>query len=335
MVALASGAIGYLGVLVVGMLSLRFPGITLVGYARRIVGRWLGGLVGILVAADMIGMTVVDLHNALKAVIGPFFVTTPIWAIVSVMALVAIFFTWSGAVHASRLGPVLMIFLLLVFILALPSLFRWINFGYLIPLFDPTPIQTFQREFAVALLAFRSATYLTFLIPYIKHPQKALKAISWGYWLGWLVVFLAVIIPVMVFGPEGAKALAQPFPFVIAIIRLPNFPFEKLELLARLGYNGNVLYAVGFAYFGGGLLLSEVFHTRRVQPFMVGMLVAGFIPLMLVQGEIYEVTLARWLVIVGQLLLWTIYLLLWLVYWVRGLNRQGPYASGGSITTQQ
>lgn len=322
-----SGVGGFLTTLLVGKLSQRFPRLTFAGYAGRIAGPRAGKVLA-LVLGIVFGLNAaVDLRVALKSVVGTYFVTTPTWVIALLMALTALSVTWFGIVHAARLGPLLSVILFLTFLFTFPLMGRWLQPGFLVPLLDPAPIDMSARSFWVALGAFRSGMFWAAFMPYVADPGRALRVSGWAYWAGWLAVFPAVVTPVLVFSPEGAVRLSQPFPFVVAVIRLPGFPLERLEILARLIVNLNVLYAVGFMYFVGATLLSEVFGSRQTRPFMLAVVGISLLPVVLLAAELPGEVFAGWTVIATMALAWAVFPLFWLIYWLRGLHR--PQRHGG------
>lgn len=323
MVAVISGVLGFLLLLLIGKMSQRFPTITFAGYASRIAGPWAGKGMALLLGIALGLGAAVDIQVALKNVVGLFFLTTPPWVVAGLLALTGLAVSWFGVVAASRLAPLVLSMLLLTFLFVLLPLWRYMELGYLVPFWDPTPLQPQSRAFWAALGAFRSGPALAALMPYIAEPRRAVRVAGWAYWAGWLVVFLAVLAPVLVFGPEGARSLVLPFPFVASVIRLPNFPLERIELLARLVFNLNVFHAIALMYFNGGQLLSEVFNTRTTRPFMVAVVVLSVVPVLTVYAALPGEVLTGWFLISAMVLFWSFFSLLWLIYWLRGMGRAG------------
>jgi spore germination protein KB len=318
MVAVVAGVAGWVNLLVVGKLAQRFPQQTVAGYAGAILGKWPGKLVALLLAVNFGLNSSVDLSVALKDLQGIFYTNTPPWVVALILACMALAATWFGLVTASRMAPLLLTILFLTFVFTLPLLWRWLKPGYLIPLFDPSPIDIYSKPFWVATGIIRASLFPVVFMPYIKEPQKAIRTLSWAHWVGWLGNFAAVVTPVMVFGPVGAAAISQPFPYVISVIRLSVFPFERVEMLGRLAFHINTVYAIAGIYFTGGLIMAEVFGTTRIRPFMLVMVLLSLAPIVLLQSTISATEFAYGSVIRGLVASWTVFPLLWIVYWLRG-----------------
>lgn len=322
MVAIWSGVVGFLMVLLIGKLSQRFPGMTVVGYAGLIAGRWTGKATGLLFAIIIGLLTAGDLRLAMKSLIGAFFVTTPTWVLTLLLALAALSLAWHGIVHIARLGPLALIILIFTFLVTFPLLWRWMQPGYLIPVLDLSPLRVADRSFWASVTCFRSGLLLVVLLPYVAEPRRAARIYGWAFWVGWLSVLPAILAPILVFSAEGARALAQPFPYVMTIIRLPNFFFERMEILARIIVTLNELYTTGTAYFVGGLLIAETLGTRTVRPFMVAVLGISLLPATLISAVMPWETFAGWTGILTVFLTLAVFAVFWTLYWLRGLHRR-------------
>lgn len=322
MVAILAGIVGFLTVLLIGKVGQRFPNVTFVGYASKILSPWIGKPMAVIFVVLLTLNAAVDLRLALKSILGVYFYTTPVWVISVMLAVTALSASWFGVISLARLGPLFAFWLGLTFLFTFPALFRWMQPGYLIPVFDATQIDLVSGSFWVALSSFRVGLLLAGLMPYVKDPKTAVRTYGKAFWFGWLAVLPAVVVPVLVFGPHGAREINLPFPYVVSIIRIPNFPFERVEMFARLAYNVNILYGVGAAYFVGGLLLSEVFNTQRVRPFMLAMASLSALSITLILSDKITQALTSWIVLLTMCFTWLLFPLLWLIARIRGLGQK-------------
>lgn len=322
LITVGAGIAGFLILWAFGKLGQRFPTLSLGEFAERILGKWPGKILGFAFAV-MLGLGgSVELRMSLDAVMGLYFVRTPSWIVALLLVFTALSLTWFGIVSACRLGPILAGLLLLTFLFTFPLLYRWIDVGYLLPVFDMSDFTPASRVFWASLGAFRVAGFPAAFMPSIAEPGRALRTFSLGYWSGWLGVMLAVVTPILLFGPEGAQAMGQPFLFAVGVIRLPNWPFERVELLARMLYNLTILYAIAIRYIAGGSLMARVFGTKSVRPFMLVMAAVSLAPLLLIRGEVPGELLVGWTLVVTLFLEVAALALLWLAYWLRGMHRR-------------
>jgi len=317
MVAIVSGLSGFGMLLIVGKLSQRFPGLTLPEYAEKLLGKWPGKALGLVLAVNFGLNASVDVGVAMRNLQGIYFTVTPGWVISALLALTALSFVWFGLVNASRLAPAILGLLALTFLGTFPLLWRWMKPGYMIPLFDLSPIELTSPSFWVAVGVVRAALFPVAFLPYVVEPKKAVRILGWAHWVGMFGNFLAVITPVMIFGPVGAGAVVQPFPFVMAVLRIPSSPLDRLEMIGRLAFHINTIYAVASIYFTGGLFMAKVFGTPRVRPFMLVMAGLSLAPIILIPSTIHQTSFAYSSVIRGLVAGATVFPLLWLAYWLR------------------
>lgn len=317
MVAIISGISGFAILLIVGKLSQRFPGLTLPEYAELLLGKWPGKALALLLTLNFGLNSSVDVGVAMRNLQGTYFAVTPGWVISGLLALTALSFVWFGLVSASRLAPTILALLVVTFLVTFPLLWRWMKPGYMIPLFDLSPVDPTSPSFWVAVGVVRAALFPVAFLPYLAEPQKAVRILGWAHWVGMFGNFLAVITPVMVFGPLGASAIVQPFPFVMAVLRIPIFPLDRLELIGRLAFHINTIYAIASIYFTGGLFMAKVFGTPRVRPFMLVMAGLSLAPIIFIPSTIHQMAFAYSSVIRGLIVGAVTFPLLWVAYWLR------------------
>lgn len=320
LVLIMIGASQFISILTVGKLCQKFPGMTVTQFAGRIAGRWTGKIIGLSIAVLLALSASSDLFYGVKSIVGPFFFNTPSFAIVLTMALTGLSFTWFGLVNASRMSPFLMTLIVMTTIVVFLFMLKDTHWGYLTPLFNISSIHI-QMSFWASFCTFRTSVYLSAIMPYIEKPQSALQYYCWGFWIGWTTILIATLSPLLLFGPEGAKELSQPFPYVISTIRIPIIPFEHVEIIARLVYNINVLLAIGLSYFVGGRLLADVFNTKQIRPFMIVLTVISIIPRLFAESNWLGQAFSSYSLILALIMIWIIFPSLWIIYWLRGISK--------------
>jgi hypothetical protein len=321
MIAVASGLIGFLLLVSFGKLVQRFPGRSIGGVAELILGRLTGRLGMVTLALFLSLGASVDLRVTLDTLIGLYFFRTPASVVALLAAVTALSVGWYGIVRASRLAPLLLALSAVTFLFTFGALTRWMHPGYLIPILDPSPIDTNRITFYAALSLFRVGTLLAVFIPYVAEPDRFVRICAWGYWAAWVVTLAAAVTPVLIFGPEGAQALTRPFLFSVGTIRLPNWPFERVEMLARLTFNMTALFEVGVTYLAGGRLLLQVFKAGKTRHYMLAVMLLSVLPVVLMQGEMRGRALSDAIAVGSMLFELSLVVLLWLVFWLRGLHR--------------
>ncbi|BDG59828.1 hypothetical protein caldi_09180 [Caldinitratiruptor microaerophilus] len=265
MVAVLAGVTAWLAGLVVAGLSRRFAPVSVFRYAGVLVGPWLGKALGGAIVLTALVNAPVDLRVAVQALFGVFYQQTPPWVVVIISAVGALALVWWGPVRLARLQPLLLGIVGAVTMLQVPFLWQRSEWRLLLPVrFEDVAVGS--RAFLAALGTFRLPLMLAWVVALLEEPHRALELYTKGFWLGWLLVFPMVAFPVAIFGPEGARELNNPFPYVLSIIRLPNFPVEKVDYLARLTYSLTALVVVALFYHMVAAGVGELTRTRRDRP---------------------------------------------------------------------
>lgn len=275
----------------------RHPHKTLFQYMRKILGPRLGWFVVMIIALLGAGSALVDLFMAIRVVFGVLLIATPLWAVAGLIGGAALYMAWFGLEKAARSAPLMMLILLVTFGVSVALLWQWTDPGYLRPLFDIGDINPGARQFWAAFGVCRTPLFLAAMWHMLGNPNRDVRAFRRGMRLGLGVVAVASVIPVMVFGPEAARILFLPFPYVISVVAAPNFPTERVELLARMILSLGAIYAVGATYYLTGRMLAELFSTRYDRLWMAAVAVATVVGISIMSREQLLEVVSAWILI--------------------------------------
>lgn len=264
-VAVLAGVVAWLVGLLVADLSRRFVPASVFAYAGMLVGPWSGRLLAALIVLAAVASAPVDLRGAVRALLGVFYQQTPPWIVVTISAAGALSLAWWGPQRLARLQPLLLAVLLTVTVLQVPFLLQRSEWRLLLPV-RLQDVDIGNRALLEALGVFRFPLMLAWLVALLEEPHRAPALFTKGFWLGWLVVLSMVAFAVAIFGPEGARELNNPFPYMLSIIRLPNFPIDKVDYLARLIYSLSALVVVALFYQVVAAGVGELTRMRRDRP---------------------------------------------------------------------
>ncbi len=309
-------------IVLIGKLAQTFPDHTFYEYASLLLGNILGKIISFFLVLFIIINSAVDMYLVTSSIMGVFYILTPSWQIFLLMTGSAVLLSWYGVVNLARMTPVLSILLILMTIIITLFLTQSVQIGYFRPV-RVTDIQFTSMEFWVAIGSFRTAIFLGVLLPYVQHGTKVVKNTLLSFWLAWIIVFLFVAFPVLLFSVEGAAILERPFPYFLSVIRIQNFPFDRIHTFARMLYSVNVLITVGIAFFAGGLLLKQIFSNgdkhnyTAVRPFILITAGMTLILLFLIKNNATGIEFINISIISLLTFAWGSFLLLWIVKWSR------------------
>lgn len=312
MVATGAGLTAWGLALLPAGLARRFPEQSLPAYAPRLLGRvggWLFLLVYIM--ALTVGMAI-DMAISVRTVLVVFLEYTPLWAITGLGLAVVVLAALNGFVRVAHVAPAFLLFLILADGLLIVVLKSETVFGYLQPLWRPQEVQWLSLPMAAALATARSWIVLPGVLARLHQPRAAPLLVTAGHWLGWWIMLPAVLWPVLVLGPEGARSTTNPYLALLGAIKIPNTPIaDRPELLIRPVGNLAALITVGVAL-AAATEAGRALVGRRLAPgVMPALVVAVWIlaALFLRSAEVWQAF--RWpllgiaaLIMPGFLFMW-------------------------------
>lgn len=330
MVAIGAGLAAWGLALLPAALARRFPEQSLPDYVPRLLGRvggWLFLLVYIM--ALIVGMAI-DVAISVRTVLTVFLEYTPLWAITGLGLAVVVLAALNGFVRLAHVAPALLLFLILADGLLVVVLKSETVFGYMQPLWRPQEVWWLSLPMAAALATARSWIVLPGVLARLHQPRVAPLLVTAGHWLGWWIMLPAVLWPVLVLGPEGARLTTNPYLALLGAIKIPNTPLaDRPELLIRPVGNLAALITVGVSL-AAATEAGRTLVGRRLAPGVMPVLVVAvwiLAALFLRSAALWEAF--RWPLLGIAVLIMPGFLFMWL----RSLGRppepvQPPQAPG-------
>ncbi|WP_261305015.1 GerAB/ArcD/ProY family transporter [Paenibacillus andongensis] len=220
---------GVLSIWLMTTLADRYPGLTIVQYSSKIVGKWPGKLLGLYYTYYLFFYNSVNLQQHAQFMNTVLMPTTPPLIIILGLALLSSLAVFTGIEVIGRcnelLTPLIIIFLIPLFIIAIGDS----DPGQLKPVLNEGVLPIFQGA-VVPSGWMNQFFFLGWLLPYLNQPQKARK-ISLIMLLSIAALILVIdLLTIMVFGSIAGN-MSFPFLRVIQYIGISG-SFERLESLA-------------------------------------------------------------------------------------------------------
>ncbi|OCT13590.1 hypothetical protein A8709_18530 [Paenibacillus pectinilyticus] len=252
---------GLLSIWVMTALANRYPGLTIIQYSSKILGKWLGTMLGLyyiyfwFVSISVMTIQHTVFINTLLLPKSPSLVGSSTLLLLSSVVVI------SGIEAIGRCTefhtPLYLIFVIPLFLLMVGEA-------------DPGQIKPILAEGLLPVLqgavipsgAFMNQIFiLGWLIPYLNHPEKARK-VSLIALLGISVfIFIVVLLTIMVLGPLTGK-LNYSFLSVIQYIGIQG-SFERLEAIAVSMWVLGYFTKVSVSLFILCLSISQIFSMRN------------------------------------------------------------------------
>ncbi|HHV62288.1 MAG TPA: endospore germination permease [Firmicutes bacterium] len=262
--------------LFVARLGLRFPDKTIIEYSERLLGRYLGKLVGLVLIWYLISVAATTTRAVGDAYTIAIMPETPILVFMVVMVFLAANAARCGLEVVGRLGEhsiwIVLFFLILMFILP----FDEMRFKNLAPVlargFRPVvePMGTAFSFFSMHIIV------LGMILPYLNKPKDAARYSVYAILIsGLLMTWLAAVL-VAVFGPT-VSGLVMPAFSLSRLISIANF-LERIEAITMGAWTLSAGINLALFLWASAVGLAQLFGVSRYQPFVypLGALVVAF-----------------------------------------------------------
>ncbi|OCT13575.1 hypothetical protein A8709_18450 [Paenibacillus pectinilyticus] len=201
--------------------SQRHPSQTLVEFAQKLFGKWIGKLISLLylvvwysVCADILRIFSLFIKQIL-------FHDTPVWSISALMMAAMVYITFAGSVEAiarfSELaGPLIIVGIVISFTLNIPNL----HIALLLPIYADTGIMPILQGSLVNASFLGESMMIMMLTPFIAKPEKLLKPILLSICIPSILALVATIMVIATFGTSIGSSMYFPY---FAMVRFINY----------------------------------------------------------------------------------------------------------------
>ncbi|SDW14922.1 spore germination protein KB [Paenibacillus sp. CF384] len=221
---LVAGVIGLFVTLICIRVSQRHSSLTLVEFAQKLFGKWVGKLIGMLyiimwfsVASDILRIFSLFIKQFL-------FHNTPIWVIASLMVAAMVYINLAGSIEAiarfsEMAGPLLLVGIVITFALNLTNLHPSLIF----PIYADTGIQPIIKGSFVNASFLGESMMIMMLTPFIANSQKLVKPTLLAICVPSVVAVLTAIMVIMTFGANIGSTLIFPYFSMVRFINYLDF----------------------------------------------------------------------------------------------------------------
>lgn len=228
LVTLLGVMVGFIGLLFITLLGMRFPNKNIIQYSQDIIGRWFAALGSICIIGFFAVLTSLAAREFGEVVVTSVLKETPLEVTVIVMLMLAAVSTRNNLNTFAYIHLFYFPFLLLPALLIVSLSLKNADAINLQPVWGNQPEHMLPGVLTVAAL-FQGSFVLTLVIPAMQKPQKAMKASLYGMLISGGLYIVIVIAAVGVFGAEEIKNLLWPTLELAKATSLPANILERLD----------------------------------------------------------------------------------------------------------
>ncbi len=229
--ALLSPAIGLLLLPIVIRLSNRFPGIPLTDYIEIILGRWVGKIVSfwfLVTFPFLIGFySLRDIGDFLTMQIMP---ETPIEAIHICLFVVIVFGVRLGLEPMARAAEILFPWVIALFAVLFLFLVPQIMKTNIMPVLENGWNPVIRASFPYISFPFLEPVIFLMIVNHVRRPDKVGRAMVTGLALAGLLMFIATLLTILVFGGQLTSFLMYPTYELAKKIDVGRF-LQRIEII--------------------------------------------------------------------------------------------------------
>ncbi|MEK3720638.1 GerAB/ArcD/ProY family transporter [Paenibacillus sp. FSL H8-0034] len=228
LITLLGALLGLIGLTFIAVLGMRFPSKTFIQYSEEIIGKWPAALGNIAIIIFFALLTALGSREFGEVVITSVLKKTPIEVTVIVMLLLATIASRNDIRTFSYIHLFYLPFILAPGLLIVALSLKNADLINLQPIWGNHPSGVLNGILTLSAL-FQGSFILTMIIPFMRRPQKAMKASLWGMGIATGLYLSIVVASVAVFGAEEINKLLWPTLELAKTTSLPANILERLD----------------------------------------------------------------------------------------------------------
>ncbi|SFJ70610.1 spore germination protein KB [Paenibacillus sp. UNC496MF] len=315
-----AGVIGLFVTLILILVSQRHDSLTLVEFAQKLAGKWIGWLIGALYIAVWFSVSA-DILRIFSLFIKQYlFHDTPIWLIAFLMVAAMTYINYAGSVEAiarfSELaGPLLLAGILVTFSLNVTNL----HVDLLLPVYADSGALSILKGSLVNASFLGESMMIMMLTPFIANSKKMLKPALLAICIPSLIAVVTSVMVIMTFGTNIGSTLVFPYFSMVRFINYLEF-VQNMDVWIMFIWIFSVFVKLAMYLFINSYGTAQLFGVKNWRV-MIGFVAAAIFAISLVPANvigILDYATFVWIPYIFPIFIVALPLLLLLVSMARG-----------------
>ncbi|MEC1792502.1 spore germination protein [Bacillus vallismortis] len=307
--------------IIIALLFLPFlqknSGKTLFRLNRTVAGKWLGTLLNLLICLYFIGIVCYQ-ARILGEVVGFFLLkNTPMSVVVFLFLAVAIYHVGGGVYPIAKVYAYIFPITLIIFMMLLMFSFRLFQLDFIRPVFEGG-YQSFFSLFPKTLLYFAGFEIIFYLVPFMRDPKQAKKAVALGIATSTVFYSITLFIVIGCMSVAEAKTVTWPTISLIHALEVPGIFIERFDLFLQLTWTAQQFACMLGSFKGAHIGLTEIFHLKnKNNPWLLAAMLAATYLITMYPKDLNDVFYYGTLLGYVFLFVIAIPFFIWFVSWVQ------------------
>lgn len=250
----------------IGYICNQNPGMPLMNWLEKRLGRWACILIGLFLARYYITIAVISLSEFSNFISDEVLHRTPQWLTMTIIMLVVLYAVGQGIETIVRVNMITFLISVLLIAAGAILILKNMHAKPLLPLWEGsfTPVlkgsllpASWLSEVAVLLL----------LAPYIRQKKSAIRTGIAGVALAGAAIAVTVAVTIATFGPRLVPLITYPGFLIVSVIEIGSL-LERLEIVFISIWLLTMYLKLSVLMFGAVQCLVQTFHIRSERTFL-------------------------------------------------------------------
>ncbi len=247
-------------------LSNKFNNLNLLEFAEKIMGKFLGRIIGIFYTLTFLFTNVLFVGTSVEILDAALFPLTPTWFSASIMILTCCYIAFKGLKTIARLGEIIVPFIIGMIFLIIILGYKNYDFIELLPILSESTFREINKGSMDLSIRFFDIMVLIMITPNLKTKEDLNKIFVKSVIYSILIGIVFIVATQMTLGIEFTKHVNFPFLTFARMINIGEIQgFDSLYITSWI--MGNVIKISGYLYFTT-IALGKV-TNRKGQDFII------------------------------------------------------------------
>lgn len=272
---IAAIALGILYVYCITVLTMKFPGVTLVELTKSVLPNWLAYMLLIVFATKVLVGTGLELRMFGEMITQVMLPKTPLMVIMIIMLLTASYLVKSGIEATARMGEVLVYFIFIPLVIVFIIIASKADYRELLPVFQ-TNIESVGLGVLNISFSFMPLEFLLMMTGLMEKPKKARKVGIIAIVIVGILECIIILLTISQIGLGETQRQIWPVIALMQSIGLNNSVIENQEVLMMTAWVLSI-----FMYLSSGLYFASLIGSRSCKFKRENVFVLPLVPIIL------------------------------------------------------
>ncbi|WP_101843514.1 GerAB/ArcD/ProY family transporter [Halobacillus sp. Marseille-P3879] len=257
-----------------------YPNLTLIGYTKEILGKYVGFTAGVVYLLYFLYIAVRDLRDFGELLTASTYTYTPLFVINAIMVLTVAFVIRYGIEVLARTGELFFSMLMLVGVIGTTMVFisGRMDLNKLLPVLENGWGPVLSTVPLTYTFPFGEMVVFTMLLPYLNRPQIGIRVGWTGMGLSGMLLIWVVIMDITILGVEIAARSTFPMLAAIGLVDIAGV-FQRLDVAVVMTLMIGGFFKIAIFFYAALISAAELFtvptYKKLIIPFSIIILIAS------------------------------------------------------------